>query len=311
MILGFGCVSLLPAQHAAFPADQTAKGVDTAQFAKKAKLWTRHLEVEADDTESFDGSLYPAYSITIFDVKGTNIGSLWKDEIKKRADKISSKRVIMAQKVSIPEIHAGYLDVYAKVEESKAANSARLSLAFMNEGTAISAKTDSIAHAKAQKFMYDLSVRMNRAVVNEQVANQEKTQEQLEKDLAKLQNENLKLHDSIDKNKRNLAKAEADQKQSETDLAAAKENVGAFETKMGTSPTEKDMKELSKMRKNAANLESRISKLISDQADYKLKITEAENAIPLNEQAQEAKKVEIEEQKKVVAQYRQKLADVE
>jgi hypothetical protein len=288
--------------------DLTPKGVDVAP--KPAKLWTRELSVETT-SENFDGAVYPAYSIVVHDIKSGQLGKMLRDDYKNRANKITSKKVILAEKTSIPEVQAGYMDLVVRIDDLKTAGASRMSVAFLYDGVAISAATDSISDLKAKEFMYKEAVRLNRAVVNEQAAEQEKTLDKLRKDLEKLETEHKKLHQSIEKSQRTLAKAQEDQAKAERELVAARGNVTEFENRIGAAGTDKDLKELAKLRKNVDRLESRISKAMATQNKALQSTAEARNAIPKNESDQEAKKEEIERQKVVLMQYRTKMHEVQ
>ena len=294
-------------------ATLTTKGVETAPTTEEElpPLWTRELAVR-DGSESFEGYVLHAYTITIHEIRKDNlIGSIWKDRLKDRGSKVTVKKgIARAEKVSLPEITHEYLDVVAKFDENKGAETVNMTVSFLKDGKAINPEDDPEAHEKAMQMMYNLSVDLNRAVVNEQIEDQEKIRRDLEKDLDRLRKENENLYKTIDKNERNLAKAESDQQQAEQELETSRESVTAIEARVAYDADENQLKELSKVRKEIEKLERNISKLIDDQVKYKQEITEARNAIPENEKLQEWKQQEIENQQGVIARYRKKLAAV-
>ena len=288
-----------------------AQEINLAANEAVPKLWEEKLYVDTGFV-SFNGVLNYAYTISVFELDKTGfLANLWKKEIKEKGGKIkTSKGVASADKVSFPEIHAEYLDVLAMFEVDKDNDIVKMSVAFMKNKEAIGPESDQEAHLKAMKVMYDLAVRMNRAVVNEQVVGQEKELAKLEKDLENLKKENKKLHESIEKNKKNLTKAGKDQNNVENDLKKSRKELTDYEKELGASANDKQLKELSKMRNNLERMEKKIGNLINDQKKYENTIRDAKKAIPKNETEQEGKILEIENQKFMVRQYRQKLADI-
>jgi len=262
--------------------------------------------------ETFDKEMHHAYSITIHELRKDNlIAGEWKDHMKDRGSKVSFKRgVARAEEANVPEIHYGEMTVLAKFDENKGGENVRLSVAFVHNGRAISPEDYPMEHEKATQMMYDLSVELNRAVVTQQLEEQEDILKGLEKDFSNLQKDNGQLNRTIEKNERNLSKAQADHLDLTNELAAAKEQVQDLEGRLAYSADPDQTKLLVKMRKDINKLENKVSRLESDQLDYQREIADAQNAVPENEQAQQAKLEEIEMQKSVIERYRRKLADV-
>lgn len=300
----------IPQQQQATPQQELGAALD-ALSAPQPPLWNRSLAVEPG-MESFDDGMHHAYSITIHELRKDNlISGEWKDRMKDRGSKVSFKKgVARAEGVNVPEIHYGKMTVLAKFDENKGVENVRLSVAFIHDGRAISPQDYPMEHEKAMQMMYNVSVELNRAVVSEQLAEQEDILKGLEKDLDNLRKDNERLHRTIEKNQRNLGKAQEDHQSLTNELAVAREQVQAMEGRLAYSPDPDQTKELVKMRKDIDKMESKTNKLESDQLDYQRDITDAQHAIPENEQAQQAKLREIELQKSVIERYRRKLADV-
>ena len=272
--------------------------------------WDGKLEVESGN-QSFGEDVHHAYTITIYDVKDNFVSGQWKDHIKEKGGKVSVKKgVASAEQASLPEIHSDPMDILTTFEEDKKSDAVKMNVAFVLDGQAVNPDDHPELHAKAEDAMYELSLSLNRAVVGEQVAEQEKALEKLEKDLESLKKENEKLKDDGDKNEKNRSKAESDQKKAESDLNSAKMELAAFEAEVGSGADAKQTKELAKKKKDIENLEKKIVNLKDDQVKYQKNIEDARSGIPKNEKAQEALMEQIAEQQEILAAYRQKLADV-
>lgn len=268
--------------------------------------WDKSLEVETGN-ESFGDDTHHAYTITIYDVNDNFVSGGWKDHVKDKGGKVSTKKgVASVEQMSLPEVHPAPLDVHAKFEQDKKNDAVRMTVAFVQDGTAINPEDHPEAHDNAQAMMYDLSVQLNRAAVGQQLEEQEKELEKMEKDLEKLKKDNEKLHDDIDKNGKNYSKAIDDQGKAEKDLSRAKEEVTAFQAEIGTSGDSKQLKELSKMKKDIDNLEKKITNLKDDQSKYQNAVSDAEKAIPKNEEEQQELMEQITAQKELIEKYRQK-----
>lgn len=294
-------------------ADLTKKGVEEEKKEEVVSLWTRELEVSTGE-EFFDDTRHHAYKITVFDLKNSKVEKYWKDEIKRNSDKMKGvkKKGVLSYRVDLPQITPEPLEVHAKAEDGITPNSSVFAVTFIkNDGTEIGPETDPELHSKVEKMMYDLSVRMNKSVVRDQMEEQEDILEDLQKDLEKLQKDNGKLHDDIAKNTQRLEEAKLDQAKEEQELEMLTKEIADYEASIGESPSADNLKQLSKLRKKLTKLERSVSKLKESQIDYQHKIAAAEEAIPVNEQEQEAKMAEIENQKIVVEQYRKTLEDVQ
>lgn len=293
-------------------ADLRRKGVQEEKKEEVGSLWTRELEV-ATGEEFFDDTRHDAYKITVYNLKNSKVEKYWKDEIKRNSDKMKGvkKKGVLSYVVDLPQITPEPLEVHAKTEDGITPNSSVFAVTFIKDGTEIGPETFPELHEKVEKMMYDLSVRMNKSVVREQLEEQQKILESLEKDLEKLKRDNEKLHDDIAKNTKRLEEAGLDQAKEEQEQEMLTKEIADYEAAMSENPSSDELKELSKLRKDLSKLERSVSKLKEDQIDYQHKIVEAEEAIPVNEQEQEAKAAEIENQKIVVEQYRKTLEDVQ
>ncbi len=288
----------------------TKKGVKEKE--EVASPWTHDLKVKTGE-ESFDDTYHHAYQITVFDLKNSKVAKLWKDEIKRKSDKLKGvkKKGVQSHTVNLPRITLEPLEVHAKVEDGITPNSSVLAITFINDGTEIGPETFPELHEKVEKMMYDLSVTMNKAVVQEQLEEQEGILEDLQKDLEKLKKDKVELHDDIAKNSKRLQEAEMKEVEEEQKRESLAKEMADHRAAAGEQPSADELKQRSKIRKDLSKLEKSISKLKENKISYKHKIAEADEAIPANEQEQEAKIKEIENQKLIVEQYRKKLQDVQ
>ncbi len=295
----------------AFGQQLTKKGIEETPPpppVPQEALWTRSLEVETG-IEQFQSGAFPSYTITIYDTDERMLERIWKNEVKRKSDKFSNKKDMVALQTKLP-IHDEPLDIHATFDYDKRDNTTRMHVTFLQNGEPIDTENNPEAHAATEKMMYDLAVKMNQAVVLEQIEEQEKIQKDLERDLDRLRRDNEKLHNSILKNQQRIEKAQSDQASLEREIEYQKERIDDFEEQTSDNRTSDNLKELSKLRNALSKMEKKISDLISDQRKYENEIREAEEAIPVNEVDQEKKIEEIEQQRFIVEKYREKYNEI-
>ncbi len=264
--------------------------------------WNRELAVKTTEAK-FGDELLPSYMITIYDADEKAISKYWKDYLKTRGGKVSTKDGVQGEGVMFTDIHDKPVEIFTTFEPGSD-NALHMHIAFIADSMAMNPDDHPEAHDKIMPAMEKLSLEMNKAVVGHQIESQEEILEDLQDQLGKLQKENESLRGAISKNTQRIEKAKQSISDAEADLAGANSQLEVYTTK--ENPTASDLKTVDKLRKKVSKLNSGIAKDKQNITKYESEIQKAEATIPTNEDEQERLKVKIEEQKEVVDQYRAK-----
>lgn len=287
--------------------------IATVGFGQKEVVWDKKINVETG-RQNFDGTDYYAYSVPIYETKAKDITkNEIKDLVKEKHSKLSVKKgILRAEKVMLADLHPGPMDVMAFFDKDKKHDAVIMHIAFVHgDGTAINPDDFPREHKKTEDLVYQLGVELNRAVVRDQLAEQEKILEKMEKELEKLEKQEQNLERDAEKAEKNLADAEKDQQKEEQDLAEKRQELQELERQVGLTPSEEQAKELAKLRKDIEKSEKKIAKLLKAEDKYEQNRTDAGEETPKKQEDINEMMKEIAEQKELIEQYKKKLAAVQ
>ncbi len=277
----------------------------------KDVVWDKEIKVETG-LQEFGDAKYPALSIPIYEVKEKTITKdMLKDFVKEHESKLSAKKgVLSAESISLPSIDAAPLDVYATFDKDKKNDAAIMHIALLKDGIAINPEDHPEMYRKAKDAAHKLGVDLNRAVVQQQVAEQENILEKLKKDLEKVEKEAANLDKDAGKAKKNLSSAEKDQASEEAELQAKRAELQELEAQVALGGTAKQAQELTKLRKSVEKSEKKIEKLKKAEEKYQKNMTKAGEAAPKTQKDANELTKEIADQKALVEAYKKKLAAI-
>jgi len=285
-------------------------GIGYSQDPKDV-VWDKEIKVETG-VQEFGDAKYPAFSVPIYEVKEKTITKdMLKDFVKEHQSKLSVKKgVLSAEAISLPSIDAAPFDVYATFDKDKKNDAAIMHVAMLKDGVAINPDDHPELYRKAEDATHKLGVDLNRAVVQQQVAEQEKVLEKLEKDLGKVEKEADNLDKDADKAKKNMSSAEKDQAKEEAELQARRAELEELEAQVALGGTAKQAKELTKLRKSVEKSEKKIEKLRKAEEKYQKNMTKAGEEAPKTQKDANELVKEIADQKELIEAYKKKLAAI-
>ncbi len=276
---------------------------------KISEDWNHKLKVDAG-AEKFSGEKWYAYSFEVYEAKAKEVEDIVSDEFKKLSkDHKSAKKMISALQASLPRISSNALDVHAIVD-AKGSGAVRVSLAFLEAGVPISPQTSKDGDRAAKDLAAEYAVQFNKAIVAQQVEEQEKELEKMQKDLEKAKKNHGKLAEDVTDYEEKMKKAEEEKVKLEAKLAKQKSQDLKREAKSQQSGSSKELKRLAKERKDVEKVEKQLEKLASDQVDYESKIAKAKADQPEAEKEMKDLEEQVAAQNSLVENLRKKLADI-
>ena len=252
--------------------------------------WTQEIEVKTD-LMKFGGDTYYAYSVKIWNTDDREVRKMWQDEMKDLSEKVKRDVALNAQLPVFPEP----VDMHTRREEEKKQDYVTLSAAFLYKEEALNPDDHPEAHREAIDMMHAMAVRMNKAVVEEQIEDQMKELEKRKKDFEKLIKEQEKLEKSIEKDQKRLRKAAKEERKLKRKVRKQEGDIAELMESAGADLTEEELKDVSKERRKLSKLEDQLSDAIDDQSDHRKDIGKAEKDLAENKEERRKLEAEIEQ----------------
>jgi chromosome segregation ATPase len=239
----------------------------TAQQTKEgyALTWNNTIVVAPDSLKS-NGRLFPAYTFTVFESDANTALGYWKSDMKAQGSQVSGSKPMKATGVRQAKLSTDPILMMAMATTDKKAGSARMTVAFaLNDSTPI-------AESKAaMDLAREMSVRYNRAVVQEQITNKEGQHDDVHEDLSDARADSTKLNAKATKARMDMENAQSKQKAIKADNEDIAVRIAGAEKKFAITNDHKDLQKLTKLRNKLAKGESKLSKEI--QAENKSRST--------------------------------------
>ncbi len=266
-------------------------------------------------TETISVGEKSGYAVNITQARKKNVESAWEKMLKNYNDskeKVEDKKgEVFITGALIERLHHNPVNIYALITELD--EGARVEAFFELDSVFVNSSNNKDASLVITNMMEEFALDAFRSAVEDELEEEQKKLSDLEKDLKKLEKENEKMHKTI-------AMAESDITALEAELDANKQaynpNYGKTVPVLDSEGNEIDRAPAPKAIPNLdpdvkKELDKEHKKLSKKKYKVESKVREAERDIPVNLQEQEAKKAEIEEQKKQVEKVMQKLESVD
>ncbi|MBX2973447.1 MAG: hypothetical protein KF797_10105 [Flavobacteriales bacterium] len=277
-----------------------------AQTTKEgyALLWSNTITVVPDTLINGKHKL-PAFTITVFESDGGAAQDLWRADYKPLSQDITGSKPVKAIGVTQPTVAPSPLMVLASNTTDKKAKTGRLTLAFAkNDSTPI----DDMA--AAEKAMYDMAVKYNKAVVQGQIATKEKSLDKATGKAESAQADAAKLDKKSAKASAEMKKIKAKQGKVQGDNAKLSGEIAGLEKKFQLTNNPKDLEKLAKLRGKLTKGEAELAKLMSSEAKAQGNLNKIEGAKPDAAKTEAERTQTREEIQKEVEQLQRKLNDI-
>jgi hypothetical protein len=242
--------------------------------------WTKDLQV-VSSTILVNKKEFPAHTISIFETDASTLMELWKADLTAVSTTITGSKPAKAVGVRIPSISEVPLTVFGESSTEKKANLARITLAFaVNDSTPLPNTGDQ------EIWMRELSVRLNKAVVQSQIDRYRKELDKASEKLGSTEGAVMKSQQSVTKSNTELDNLRAKRGKLETDRTKLVRDVETAEKKYAKTSDPKDLEKLTKARNKVSKNESSQAKLMQQEA--KIQGTITKNQSTLDSQAKKA-----------------------
>jgi len=281
------------------------------QPSAEAQKWNHEIEVKAA-TQMFNDSSYYAYSVDIFNANRVQIDRRVRGEVKQRGTGNEVKKnVISAGEFKLPEMAEQGLGIKSLTEDLKGSDDVRVHVAFFKDGKNVNPDNFPKEDETARKQMYNLSVQLNKEVVQSELAVAQEVLVKLQADLEKMDRQQEKLSGKKDDRMDKVMDAKKDQVNLEKKLIKEKSKLASLKAKYGSYPSAKELKKLAKAQREVTKREAAIQKKKQEELKQQRKQAKIENAdLPDHLKKREELAREIEKQKLLVEDLQQKLEEV-
>ncbi len=221
--------------------------------------WDQRIVV-TEGSMAYNARTIPAHTITIFETDGGNAIDLWHLEMTPISTAIDTKPT-RATGARLAQISAEPLTVLAEATTDKKANLAKLTLAFLSNDSALQQNKE-----KEEKYMRELALRLNKAVVQGQIDRYQKDLDKAGDKLGGAQKDKAKAENNLAKANRELEKLKSRRAKIQGENAKLQGNIAGFEKKFALTNDPKDLKRLTKTRTSLAKNETGLAKIMEREA---------------------------------------------
>ena len=204
---------------------------------------------------------FPAHTISIFETDASTVLDLWRSDLTAISTTITGSKPAKAVGVRIPKISVEPVTVFGGSSTEKKANLARITLAF-----AVNDSTPLVDAGEQEKWMHDLSVRLNKAVVQTQIDRYQKELDKVADKLGSTEGAVMKSEQSVSKSNSDLENLRAKRGKLETDRTALQRDVDKHEASYARTSNAKDLQKLTSARSKLSKNESSQATLMQQEA---------------------------------------------
>lgn len=234
--------------------------------------WDHHLSVQQDSMALRTGQL-PAWTITVHESSARDVLKLWRSDIAPTAERVSGSGPTLARSATLKGLANGPYDIRAMSSQDRRAGSATLSLAFSKGDSTIGHNTEGVAEA-----IYQVAVRLNKAVVQEQLAALQKDFDKAKSKQERAQKNESKLSRQLTKANRDLERVKTRKSRAQRGGAGARGDISGLERKFALTNDPTDLKRLTKARNSLVKEEQRMAKMMRDEARAQGRVNKIQKA---------------------------------
>ncbi|MFT3884128.1 MAG: hypothetical protein QM724_01485 [Flavobacteriales bacterium] len=216
--------------------------------------WNKEIDRDrgygADRSAEVGGTQVP-----IYEARPSDVATLLRTVIPGASFK-ENKGVQTATGVSLPALSAAPLDVLATMSEDKKAGLTRLTMGFTQNGTALPAN---------EAVVRDLAVKLNKAVVQQQVDVWQGKLDKAAKQQQSAQASQEKATEKVNKANSALEKTISRRGELQREISNIQADITRQDTRWQTSQNPKDLKKLTKLREKLAKTEKKLADTMTDE----------------------------------------------
>ena len=234
--------------------------------------WTHDLKPVGDSLK-LDTITRPAQLIVVHEADDGEVYDLWKVHFKDRAMIVDrSGDALLAGQAKLDE--RGPVDLRGQMnwDKKRVATDVRLLV--------LDAQGSQVDEARAMSVAHELSVALNQAVVNAQIAEVQKDLDKVNDDLEKAQKDHGKAVDNEDDLKQDLDKLQDKAEDNLKEAEKVRKEIASMQRKYDLNKDPKTLEKIAKKQKELAKLESKQMDLMEDQQKTSKKLGKAGDDAP-------------------------------
>jgi len=243
--------------------------------------WDHTLSVKQDSMALRTGQL-PAWTITIHESSARDALKLWRSEIAPTAERVSGSVPTLARSATLKGLANGPYEIRAVSSQDRRAGTATLSLAFSKGDSTLGHKAKGIGEA-----VHQLAVRLNKAVVQDQLAALQKDFDKAKSRQERAQMNESKLSRQLTKANRDLERIKTRKSRAQRGGAGARGDISGLERKFALTNDPKDLRRLTKARNSLVKEEQRMAKLMRHEARAQGRVNRIQKQMPDHREVQQ------------------------
>lgn len=244
--------------------------------------WDQTVGVGQDQLMN-DTVMVPARTVPVYEASDSQVEKLLEQVIPGSSFKKQGK-LLRASDVMMPSASASPVQLLASIDRDKKANMSTLKLAFLQGGAPLVANDASLNEA-----VRDLGVKLNKAVVQEQIDDWKKQLDKAGNKAESATKASDKTQGRLNKSQAKVAKASKKKGQLQSEHAILQKEIDLQNAKWMLSQSPKDLKKLTKAREKITKNESKMADAMEDEADAQKDLAKYTDALPDAQKTEEAK----------------------
>ncbi len=242
--------------------------------------WDHSIHVDSATLSTPAGPL-PAHAITVFESNTRNAQRLWSADMAASTQaRMRGSRPMVATGVQLPGI-PGPVEVRAQFDQDRRSGHTTITLAIIRGDSTVADAADA-----ARSFFHAQSVRLNRAVVQQQMDDLRKRMGRTEGRLDKAVKDEHRMERRLVKANRDLERAMKRKMRAQRSSARGKGDIAGLERRYHQSNNTRDLKRLTQARNAVARDERRMARLMRDEARAQGRINDLQRNLPNTRQSQ-------------------------
>lgn len=236
--------------------------------------WTRTLQERAEPLvnarHTLKGWSFMAYECNVGEAMG-----YWKEQMEKLGGTAKSNKPVRVSGASIPGLGNAVPLIFGIAEKDRDAGGVRLIVSFALNDTSSAPEDPGMSAA-----VHDMAVQVNRAVVREQIAEQEKRTRKISGELMDAQKEEARASEHAGDAGKDLEKVNRNQAKLARKQADLQKDLGGLQEKYRKDPDPKTLEKIAKTQQRIADGEKDIAKAQGEESRAQAHKNKHEDEIP-------------------------------
>jgi hypothetical protein len=261
-------------------------------------------------SRKFSPGLQPTFVVRLENVERSEVEAWFKKSLKDISAEVKDKKEVMATGARIPAATGDTLAILFATDQRSKTDPVVAHFAFRIDNTFVNSDSEARRIEGCRTWVYDQAVAYKKHVATDLLQAAERDLKGVRMKLEDQQRDQKRMELGIERNTKRSEDAAADKVNAVSELKLADERVNELQSSTAANPTDEQIKALNSALKDQKKLQERITKLDSDGVDARLKVTDLQEQLALNAQAQESQRQAILAQEQVVEERKKVLEEI-